>query len=131
MKKLYRFLFLALVATMFASCNPSMQAFKKGNYYDATIKAVKQLRNNPDSKNALEVIQKSYPMELDYENQRIKELTISNHPDKFFNIAETYIRLNGLADEISRCPAALEVVKPVVYYHTQLQKAEEFGESYY
>lgn len=127
MKKLYQLFSFALVAVMFASCNPSMKAFKKGNYYDATIKAVKQLRNNPDSKNALEVVQKSYPMALDYEKQRIKELTISNQPDKFFNISETYTRLNNLADEIARCPAALEVLKPVVYFHTQQKKAEELA----
>jgi hypothetical protein len=37
-----------------------------------------------------------------------------------------------LADEISRCPAALEVLKPVVYFHKQLQKAETlaFNEQY-
>lgn len=127
MKKLYQLFALAVIALLFASCNPSMQAFKKGNYYDATLKAVKQLRTNPDSKNALEVIQKSYPMELDYEKQHIKQLSISNHPDKYFNIAETYTRLNELADEITRCPAALEVLKPVVYFHTQLQKAEELA----
>ena len=127
MKKLYQLFCLALIASFLTSCNPSMKAFKNGNYHDATIKAVKQLRNNPDSKNALDVIQKSYPMELDYERQRIQELTISNQPDKYFNITETYTRLNDLADEITRCPAALEVLKPVVYFHPQLQKVEKLA----
>lgn len=126
--KKYKFLLSFLLGVLiFASCNPSMQAFKKGNYYDATIKAVKILRNNPSSKNALETIKKSYPMELDYEKQLIQQLTMSNHPDKYYNIAETYLRLNQLADEITRCPAALEVLKPLVYFHSQLKTAEELA----
>lgn len=127
MKNLHRSLFIISVALLLFACNPSQKAFKKGNYYDATIKAVKQLRNNPESKNALEVIKKSYPMELDYERQQINQLSISNHPDKYMNIVETYTRLNNLADEITRCPAALEVLKPVIYFHNQLQKAEELA----
>jgi hypothetical protein len=35
--------------------------------------------------------------------------------------------LNNLADEISRCPAALNAVKPVVYFHDQLNKAQELA----
>lgn len=116
-----------LLLLILSACSTSQQAFKKGDYYDASMKAVKQLRNKPDAKNASEVIQKSYPMALEYYRQKINELTASNQADKYLKIVETYTLLNSLADEISRCPAALDLVKPVVYFHSQLQKAEELA----
>lgn len=118
---------ILLLLLIFSACSTSQQAFKKGNYYDATLKAVKQLRNKPDAKKASEVIQKSYPMALEYHRQKINELTVSSQPDKYMKIVETYTLLNTLADEITRCPAALDLVKPVVYFHSQLQKAEELA----
>lgn len=121
------FAVIVLITLLISGCSTSQSAFKKGEYYDATLKAVKQLRNNPDSKKALVIVQKSYPMALEYDRQKVNELSLSNHPDKYMKIVETYTRLNILADEITRCPAALEALKPVVYFHSQLQKAEELA----
>ena len=122
-----RHLTILLLFFVFTACSTSQSAFKKGDYYDATLKAVKQLRNKPESGKAISVIQKSYPMALEYDRQKINELSLSNHPDKYLKIVEAYTRLNILADEITRCPAALEAIKPVVYFHSQLQKAEELA----
>lgn len=118
---------ILLLLFILSSCSTSQKAFKRGDYYDATLKAVKQLRNKPDAKNASEVVQKSYPMALEYYRQKVNELTASNQPDKYLKIVETYSLLNTLADEITRCPAALELVKPVVYFHAQMQKAGELA----
>lgn len=127
MKKITIYLFLISVLFIVQSCSTGQSAFKKGNYYDATIQAVNTLRVKSDSKKSLEVVQKSYPMALDYYRQRIKQLSNSNSPDKFLQIVETYTLMNKMADELSRCPAALAVVKPVVYFNEQLQQAEKLA----
>ncbi len=125
MKPIINFLVLLVLTTFLLSCNTGKNALKKGDYYEATIQSVKHLRSNPDSKSALSTIKQSYPMALDYFRQKIEQMTISDTPDKYLTIAESYRKLNTLADEITRCPAALNAVKPVTYFHDQLRKAEE------
>lgn len=124
MKNFQSFFVFIFSTLVICSCSSGKSAFKKGNYYDATLKSVYTLRSKPDSKKALETIQQSYPMALDYYRQKINAYTTLNDQDKYYNIVETYVLLNKLADEISRCPAALNVLKPVVYFHDQQKNAE-------
>ncbi|MGF7137760.1 outer membrane protein assembly factor BamD [Roseimarinus sediminis] len=127
MKRISNIITLLFVTAVISACSTGKTAFNKGNYYEATLQAVKHLRTRPDSENAINLIQKSYPMALDYYKQRIDQLSLSNDYDKYLKIADTYQLLNALADEISRSPAALEAVKPVVYYHDQQREAEKLA----
>lgn len=116
-----------LVFVILQACSTGQSAFRNGKYYDATIQSVNNLRLNPDSKKSIEVIQKSYPMALEYYRQKIDQFTGSNSIDKYLEIVAYYELLNKMADEINRCPAALAEVRPVVYFNDQLQKAEELA----
>jgi len=116
-----------LVLVAFSACNTGRNAYKKGNYYDATVQAVQHLRLKPNSTKAIETIKKSYPMVLEYNQQRIDQVALSESPGKYLTMVEMYTQLNHLADEITRCPAALEAVKPVIYFHEQLGKAKELA----
>ncbi len=127
MKPIYFYIILFSVIISISGCSTGKNALKKGDYYEATMQSVNRLRSNPESKGALSIIKQSYPMALDFYRQKIEQMTISNTPDKFLNIADYYRKLNTLADEISRCPAALKAVKPVTYFHDQLRKAEELA----
>lgn len=122
--KLTLFSLLIILAT---ACSTGKSSYKKGNYYDATLEAVKNLRSNPDSKKSLEIVQKSYPMAIDYYNQKVEQLSMSTDDDKYYSIYQSYEKLNNLADEITRCPAALNVLRPVTYYHTQYEKSKELA----
>jgi len=132
MKPFRNLILLFFTAVMLFSCNTGKKALQRGDYYEATIQSVKHLRSNSDSKKAIETVEQSYPLALDYYRQKVDEISTSSSPDKYFSIVEIYTKLNSLADEISRCPAALEVVKPVVYFHDQLNKATDLavGEQY-
>jgi hypothetical protein len=110
-----------------SSCNTGKVAYNRGDYYDATMQSVQCLRLKPSSEKAIATLKKSYPMAIDYYTQKVNELNISNDPDKCVKIVEFYTKLNQLGDEIARCPAALEAVKPVIYFHEQLQKAKELA----
>lgn len=127
MKKLKISLWASMILFFFMACNTGNQAFRKGNYYDATMHAVQHLRYKPQSAKALETIKKSYPMALEYNQQLIDQLVNSVTPDKYIRVTELYGQLNQLADEIVRCPAALEAVRPVTYFHEQLNKAKELA----
>jgi hypothetical protein len=127
MKRNFALIFFTIFIIVLSSCSTGKNALKKGDYYEATIQSVNRLRSNPDSKNARETIEQSYPMALDYYRQKIDQLSASSSPDKFISIVENYTKLNTLADEISRCPAALNIVKPVVYFYEQLRKAEDLA----
>ncbi len=127
MKPIHFYIILFAVIINITGCSTGKNALKKGDYYEATMQSVSRLRSNPESKSALSIIKQSYPMALDFYRQKIEQLTITNTPDKFLNIADNYRKLNTLADEISRCPAALNAVKPVTYFHDQLRKSEELA----
>jgi hypothetical protein len=118
---------LLILLAILNACSTGKKALERGDYYEATLQSVKFLRSNPDSKKARATIEQSYPMALEYYRQKVDEIAISNSSDKFLSIVEIYTKLNNLADEISRCPAALETVKPVVYYHEQLKKAQDMA----
>jgi hypothetical protein len=121
---------LALIFIMTAiliGCSTGKKALQRGDYYEATMQSVKFLRSNPDSEKARETLIQSYPMALEYYRQKVDEISISSTQDKYLSIVEIYTKLNNLADEISRCPAALNAVKPVVYFHDQLNKAQELA----
>lgn len=124
MKKIYIYLLLLLIAT---SCNTGRKSLSKGDYYQATLQAVQFLRTKPDSEKALATVTKSYPMALQYYRQKVEEYSKTNATDKYLRINDIYTKLNILADEISRSPAALEAVKPVVYFHDQLAKSKEMA----
>jgi hypothetical protein len=124
MRTFKRIIIAVFIASVVFSCSTAQKSFNKGNYYDATLRAVKQLRTKPDAKKALAIVEKSYPMALEYHKQRIDAIAASNQPDKFLRIVDEYTLLNSMADEITRCPPALNAVKPVVYFHDQLKKAE-------
>jgi len=120
-------LLLFILSIIIAGCSTGKKALQRGDYYEATMQSVKFLRSNPESDKARETLILSYPMALDYYRQKVDEISISNSSDKYFSIVEIYTKLNNLADEISRCPAALNAVKPVVYFHDQLNKAQELA----
>jgi hypothetical protein len=116
-----------ILAAILIGCSTGKKALQRGDYYEATMQSVKFLRSNPDSEKARETLIQSYPMALEYYRQKVDEISISGTKDKYLSIVEIYTKLNNLADEISRCPAALNAVKPVVYFHDQLNKAQELA----
>ena len=127
MNRKKNFSIILILTVLFIACNTGKQALQRGNYYEATLQSVKFLRSNPNSEKARNTLQQSYPMALQYYRQKADETGLSESPDKYLTIVDIYTKLNNLADEISRCPAALEVIKPVVYFHDQLKKAQDLA----
>ena len=109
-----------LLIILLVGCTTGQNALKKGDYYAASLQAISRLRSNPDSKNAQATISKSYPLAIQYFQKKIDDALMTNIPFKYSASLENYQKMDFLADEILRCPAALEIVGTVTSYTEQL-----------
>jgi hypothetical protein len=121
------FSFFVILGLVLVSCSTGKKAFERGDYYTATLQAVNRLRNNPDSKKALEAVKDSYPMALKYYQGKIDNALRSASPFKYSETVDYYERMNQLSDEISRCPAALNLFPNVNYYTGELAQARNLA----
>lgn len=120
------FSYLILISLLL-SCSTGKKALERGDYYTATLQAVNRLRSNPDSKKALNALKDSYPMALKYYQGKIDNALRSSSPFKYSETVDYYERMNYLGDEISRCPAALNLFPQVNYYTAELARSREMA----
>ena len=82
---------------------------QQGDYFKASMSAIKTLRNNPKSKKSIEVLLQSYPLAKENGLRKIQNAMDANLTEKYQIIADEYLDLNTLADAIYACPKALEL----------------------
>ena len=114
------FLILGMV-----SCSSGKKSFQRGNYYDAVIKAVERLRSSPDNKKARQTLKDAYPYAVETLTTEIGNLLNSNEQFKYAGIVERYEKINSMADEIRRSPAARSLNLDIKDYSSQLSGAKE------
>lgn len=121
-----KYLFPALVILfLLNACSTGKKALEHGDYYMATLQAVKRLRSNPDSRKALNALKDSYPLALSYYKGKIDNALSANAPFKYSEIVGHYEKINNMADEINRCPAAMKVIPEVQSYPSELANARQ------
>jgi len=121
-----KYLFPALlILFIFNACSTGKKALEHGDYYAATLQAVKRLRSNPDSRKALNALKDSYPLALSYYKGKIDNALSANAPFKYSEIVGHYEKINYMADEINRCPAAMKVIHEVQSYPSELANARQ------
>jgi len=104
-----------IISSILFSCTTGKKAFERGDYYSATLQAVNRLRGNPNSSKALQAVKESYPMSLTYFQGKIDYALNANSPFKYSEVVDYYEKMNRLSDEVSRCPAALNIFPKVNY----------------
>ena len=102
------------------SCSSGKKALERGDYYNATLLAVNRLRSNPNSDKALLAVKDSYPLSLNFFQNRIDNTLNSNSLFKYTEVADYYEKVNHLSDEIGLCPAALNQFSKLKYYNSEL-----------
>lgn len=116
---------LPLILLVLLGCSSGKQAFQRGDYFGAVQTAVERLRSNPGHKKSQQVLQTSYPQALQWAQQEI-DLTLSgNDPLKWEKTVGVMQRVNHLASEIRRSPAALAIVPSPKTYTTEMNMALE------
>jgi len=123
-----RILLIPFITCLFLmSCSSGKKAFERGDYSNATLQAVNRLRNNPNSSKALKAVKDSYPMSLNYFQGKIDYALSTNSAFKYSEAVDYYEKMSRLSDEISRCPAALNIFPKVNYYTTELEQTRKLA----
>ena len=91
MKRILPFFFILTI--ILSGCGSSKKQLQRGNYDAAIDKAVKDLRRNPrDEKQAL-ILNQSYKVANDQDNERVRFLKMEGRPN---NWDEIYLIYKGI-----------------------------------
>lgn len=123
---------LFIISLILSGCSSGKKAYQRGDYYNATLQAANRLRSSPDNKKALRAIEDSYPMALSYFQQRIDQTLQGNSKFRYSEVTGYYQKMNHMADEVSRCPAALRIFPALNHYTAELAESRQLaaGEHY-
>ena len=107
----------AVIALFLIACSSGKQAYERGNYYEAVMKSVNRLRQNPDHSKSIEALQNAYPLAIEYYENEAKNEIASNSPYKWKNAIQSYNNINALYEAIRQCPGCkVAVPNPKNYY---------------
>ena len=118
-------LLFILIAGVSIACSSGKQAYEKGNYYEAVVKAVGRLRQNPDHEKSQEALQNAYPLAIEYYEQQASNEMASNSPYKYKNAIQAYNTINQLYEAIKTCPGCLKVIKNPVNHYAEIAPLKE------
>lgn len=90
--------FLLILIFSLSGCGSSKKQLEKGNYDAALDKAVKQLRKDPDDEKQIAILDRSYKIANEQDNERIRFLKMESKPA---NWDEIYLINKRLSDRQS------------------------------
>ena len=83
-----------LLTIILAGCGSSKKQLQKGNYAAAIDKAVKELRKDRDDVKQIEILDQSYRVANEQDNERVRFLKMEGKPNNWDAIYLTYKSLN-------------------------------------
>lgn len=125
------FFAIAVIVTL-SACSSGKAALEHGNYYQAVLTSVNQLRRNPGHKKSTETLRAAYPLAVSYYEGLASNSLASSSQFKWTEVVNSYTTLNQMGDEIRRAPGALAVVPNPANYSSKLNEAKQnaAGEQY-
>lgn len=115
---------LLVVLSTTTGCVTGKKRFEQGDYDAATMQAIKRLRNNPDSKKAQQYLPLAYEHALNYHLNAIKLAKASTDRFKWDQVVTHYSQLNGLYNEIVKCPTCLDIIKEPRMFQVEYDEAK-------
>ena len=126
MKKFNSFVAIGLIALLATTaCNTAQKAYRKGDYYKATIEAIARLRSKPDDSKAQTVLLNAYPMAQKTALREIENANVRDDLDKYDIMVYQYSRLNNIANQIYACPKAFELIPRPAEYQAEISEAKK------
>jgi len=133
MKKYIGILFAT--AIILSGCASSKKQLQRGNYDSAIATAVKELRRNPGNEKQIHVLERSYNVVTDQDNERIRYLKMENRPQNWDEIYLIYKRMSGRQSMIRTVmPLSIgnrPVEIPYVDYMPEMVNAKRMSADYY
>ena len=115
----------AVIALFLIACSSGKQAYERGNYYEAVMKSVNRLRQNPDHSKSIEALQNAYPLAIEYYENEAKNEIASNSPYKWKNAIQSYNSINALYEAIRQCPGCKQAVPNPKNYYAEIGPLKE------
>lgn len=98
------------------ACSSGKKAYERGDYFEAVMKSVSRLRQNPDHSKSSEALKNAYPLAVSFFDEQARNEIASNSNYKWKNAIQSYNSINNMYEAIRQCPGCLKVVKPVNRY---------------
>src|SRR5688572_20687714 len=114
-----------VIALFLIGCSSGKQAYERGNYYEAVMKSVARLRQNPDHSKSIEALQNAYPLALEYYEKEANNASASNSNYKWKNAIQAYNNINGLYEAIRQCPGCKKAVPNPKNYYAEIGPLKE------
>ncbi len=115
-----------------SACSSGKKALQKGDYYEATLKAVERLRQSPNNKKARHTLGEAYYRAVEENLRTTRTLDTKINPLNWAKIVESYGRINKMGNEIRRSPAALQIIKnPTSYLSEEIKAKNKAAEAFY
>ncbi len=131
-KSLLSSAFFLIFLFIISACSSGKKALQKGNYYEATLKAVERLRQSPNNKKARHTLGEAYYRAVEENLRTTRTLDTQVNPLNWEKIAESYGRLNEMGNQIRKSPAALQIVKnPTSYLSEEIKAKDKAAEARY
>jgi len=115
---------LLAVTAAIAACGNALKSYQKGNYYKACEEAVSKLRSKPNDPDASYALVNAYPLAQNTLMREIDNLSRIKTINNYEKILQNYTRLDKLAEDIYRCPAALALIPNPTNYYNDLQRVK-------
>ncbi|MEJ7645450.1 MAG: hypothetical protein WKF87_12715 [Chryseolinea sp.] len=118
-------LVIAFLASVMFACSSGKKAYERGDYYEAVIKSVSRLRQNPDHSKSQEALRNAYPLAVEYYESEAANQIASNTPFKWKNAIESYDRINSLYEMLRQCPGCKAAVPNPKNYYSEIGPLKE------
>lgn len=126
MKKANSFLIICIIIIANA-CSSGYNAYKKGDYYKASMDAIERLKTNPYHEKSQFTLTKAYPLAQKNAMRMIENAKLARGVDQYDIMVYEYERLNQLANNIYNCPKAIALIPQPAEYVAELNEAKEMA----
>ena len=87
-------LLIFAVSVILSGCGSSKKQLEKGNYDAAIVTAVKELRRDADNEKQVAILERSFNVVNEQDNERIRFLRMEGRPQNWDEIYQIYKRMN-------------------------------------
>jgi hypothetical protein len=124
---------IMLALLLLAGCaSDGLKSYQKGDYFSACEEAVEMLRRKPDNTNAKQALTNAYPLAQSSALRDIAAIASAGNYINYDKAVALYDRLDQIAGDIRRCPAALDIISnPPEYYKERGEAAENMARALY
>ncbi len=116
---------IPVILLIIMGCSSGQKALQRGNYFEAVTTAVERLRSKPDHRKSQQVLESGYPLALGWAQDEIDLILSGNDPLKWEKTVGVMGKVNNLANDIRRSPAALKIIPSPKIYTTEMTMATE------